>query len=213
MDGKVEISILQFNELQDKLKVLETENATYKESVKKVKLTIVDKQYGGFHKYNPWSKMNEFVSDEKVVESTEYVNLEDVTRVLRDEEEKKVKAEIEAAKLEQHRLEQELSNQKLDADKLQRRLLKSHLAQIENVKEGYEEKLDKLKENHKAEVEEIHESHSEEIKELTSELNELKGIKESEEELSEIESLKKEIVKLKDINENLKQRKRGWFGW
>jgi hypothetical protein len=151
MDGEVKVSILQWENLRKEIGELTEENARLKNQQGQVKLTLVDKEYGGSFKYNRFSGRNEFVPEGKDVETTQYVNMDGIVKVLREEAQDSVSSDVEKFKQDIYRLKQENSNligkQEDYVDKLE----KEHKTKIEKLKEQSKKEMGEFKDQSKLE--------------------------------------------------------------
>jgi len=135
MDGEVKVSILQWENLRKEIGELTEENARLKNQQGQVKLTLVDKEYGGSFKYNRFSGRNEFVPEGKDVETTQYVNMDGIVKVLREEAQDSVSSDIEKFKQDIYRLKQDNSNLIGEQEDYVVKLEKEHKTKIEKLKE------------------------------------------------------------------------------
>lgn len=145
MDGEVKVSILQWENLRKEIGELTEENARLKNQQGQVKLTLVDKEYGGSFKYNRFSGRNEFVPEGKDVETTQYVNMDGIVKVLREEAQDSVSSDIEKFKQDIYRLKQENSNLIGKQEDYVVKLEKEHKTKIEKLKEQSKKERDEFK--------------------------------------------------------------------
>ena len=148
MDGEVKVSILQWENLRKEIGELTEENARLKNQQGQVKLTLVDKEYGGSFKYNRFSGRNEFVPEGKDVETTQYVNMDGIIKVLREEAQDSVSSDIEKFKQDIYRLKQENSNLIGKQEDYVVKLEKEHKTKIEKLKEQSKKERDEFKQEH-----------------------------------------------------------------
>lgn len=148
MDGEVKVSILQWENLRKEIGELTEENARLKNQQGQVKLTLVDKEYGGSFKYNRFSGRNEFVPEGKDVETTQYVNMDGIVKVLREEAQDSVSSDIEKFKQDIYRLKQENSNLIGKQEDYVVKLEKEHKTNIEKLKEQSKKERDEFKQEH-----------------------------------------------------------------
>jgi hypothetical protein len=151
MDGEVKVSILQWENLRKEIGELTEENARLKNQQGQVKLTLVDKEYGGSFKYNRFSGRNEFVPEGKDVETTQYVNMDGIVKVLREEAQDSVSSDIEKFKQDIYRLKQENSNLIGKQEDYVVKLEKEHKTKIEKLKEQSEKEIGEIKDRSKLE--------------------------------------------------------------
>jgi len=148
MDGEVKVSILQWENLRKEIGELTEENARLKNQQGQVKLTLVDKEYGGSFKYNRFSGRNEFVPEGKDVETTQYVNMDGIVKVLREEAQDSVSSDIEKFKQDIYRLKQDNSNLIGEQEDYVVKLEKEHKTKIEKLKEQSKKERDEFKQEH-----------------------------------------------------------------
>ena len=151
MDGEVKVSILQWENLRKEIGELTEENARLKNQQGQVKLTLVDKEYGGSFKYNRFSGRNEFVPEGKDVETTQYVNMDGIVKVLREEAQDSVSSDIEKFKQDIYRLKQDNSNLIGEQEDYVVKLEKEHKTKIEKLKEQSEKEIGEIKDRSKLE--------------------------------------------------------------
>jgi hypothetical protein len=151
MDGEVKVSILQWENLRKEIGELTEENARLKNQQGQVKLTLVDKEYGGSFKYNRFSGRNEFVPEGKDVETTQYVNMDGIIKVLREEAQDSVSSDIEKFKQDIYRLKQDNSNLIGEQEDYVVKLEKEHKTKIEKLKEQSKKEMGEFKDRSKLE--------------------------------------------------------------
>lgn len=151
MDGEVKVSILQWENLRKEIGELTEENARLKNQQGQVKLTLVDKEYGGSFKYNRFSGRNEFVPEGKDVETTQYVNMDGIVKVLREEAQDSVSSDVEKFKQDIYRLKQENSNLVENQEDYVVKLEKEHKTKIEKLKEQSKKEIKELDDQSKLE--------------------------------------------------------------
>lgn len=151
MDGEVKVSILQWENLRKEIGELTEENARLKNQQGQVKLTLVDKEYGGSFKYNRFSGRNEFVPEGKDVETTQYVNMDGIVKVLREEAQDSVSSDIEKFKQDIYRLKQENSNLIGKQEDYVVKLEKEHKTKFEKLKEQSKKEIKELEDQSKLE--------------------------------------------------------------
>lgn len=151
MDGEVKVSILQWENLRKEIGELTEENARLKNQQGQVKLTLVDKEYGGSFKYNRFSGRNEFVPEGKDVETTQYVNMDGIVKVLREEAQDSVSSDVEKFKQDIYRLKQENSNLIGKQEDYVVKLEKEHKTKIEKLKEQSKKEIKELEDQSKLE--------------------------------------------------------------
>jgi hypothetical protein len=151
MDGEVKVSILQWENLRKEIGELTEENARLKNQQGQVKLTLVDKEYGGSFKYNRFSGRNEFVPEGKDVETTQYVNMDGIVKVLREEAQDSVSSDVEKFKQDIYRLKQENSNLIGKQEDYVAKLEKEHKTKIEKLKEQSKKEMGEFKDQSKLE--------------------------------------------------------------
>jgi len=136
MNGEVKISILQWEKLNDELKSLRTLNKDLSEKVKQVKLVLVEKNTGGHWQFSRWTNMNEWIPESHTVERSEYIGLDDVTRILYQEAEDKVQSTIQNLEAKQNELNASVRTLKKTHDEKIRLLNEEHDEKIRKCKEG-----------------------------------------------------------------------------
>jgi hypothetical protein len=157
MDGEVKVSILQWENLRKEIGELTEENARLKNQQGQVKLTLVDKEYGGSFKYNRFTGRNEFIPEGKEVETTQYVNMDGIIKVLREEAEDNVSSDVEKFKQDIFRLKEENSKIVEKQTEYVNTLKKDHKTKVESLNEKFKKEKDDLKEEFKKEKEDLQE--------------------------------------------------------
>ena len=137
MDGKVEISVLQWENLREESKRLLEENKRLKEEQKQVKVVTVDKQDHHHLQYNYRTNRNELVNDYKWVESIEFVNFDKISNVLKGELREELKQDLNRLESENRKVNDEL--RKFNSEK------ESKLREVsESLEEKYRDKIKEL---------------------------------------------------------------------
>lgn len=201
MDGEVKVSILQWENLRKEIGELTEENARLKTQQGQVKLTLVDKEYGGSFKYNRFSGRNEFIPEGKEVETTQYVNMDGIIKVLREEAEDSVASDVEKYKQDIYRLKQEKSEIEEKQTKYVANLKKDNASEIEDLKNQFKEEKEKLNEKFEKEKNILQEK-------IDSLQREIDGAPLTEKEI--IEELKAKIEQLEKSNLILKDKIPFW---
>jgi hypothetical protein len=165
MDGEVKVSILQWENLRKEIGELTEENARLKTQQGQIKLTLVDKEYGGSFKYNRFSGRNEFIPEGKDVETTQYVNMDNILKVLKEEAEDNVASDVEKFKQDIYRLKQEQS-----------KIIEEQADYVNELKEENKIEIELLEKQSKKEKEELEESFKKEKKELEESFEKTKKI-------------------------------------
>lgn len=201
MDGEVKVSILQWENLRKEIGELTEENARLKTQQGQVKLTLVDKEYGGSFKYNRFSGRNEFIPEGKEVETVQYVNMDGIIKVLREEAEDIVASDVEKYKQDIYRLKQEKSEIEEKQTKYVANLKKDNASEIEDLKNQFKEEKEKLNEKFEKEKNILQEK-------IDSLQREIDGAPLTEKEI--IEELKAKIEQLEKSNLILKDKIPFW---
>jgi hypothetical protein len=116
-----------------------------------VKLTLIDKEYGGSFKFNRFSGRNEFIPEGKEVETTQYVNMDGIIKVLREEAEDSVSSDVEKYKQDISLLKQEKSEIKEKQTEYVNKIKDDNKKQIDSLKKEFEEEIEKLNKSSKKE--------------------------------------------------------------
>jgi len=201
MDGEVKVSILQWENLRKEIGELTEENARLKNQQGQVKLTLVDKEYGGSFKYNRFTGRNEFIPEGKEVETTQYVNMDGIIKVLREEAEDNVSSDVEKFKQDISILKEEKSA-----------MSEKHLNFINKLEKDNEKQIERLKEKFKKDKEELKENFEKEKTILLEKVDELQrkidGVPLTDKEM--VTELQEKIKQLEKSNLILKDKLPFW---
>lgn len=184
MEGKVNVSILQWEKMRDELKELISTKKILErkliDSEKQVQLTIITKHSRGYMKYNRWNERNEYVTEDYEVSDCKYINLSDVEAVLLAEAKDKVQEEINNHSTELIRINDSIS-----------KLKSSHQTEIINLNKSWEDKISKK---------------DDEIKNLNQKISDIESDKKAKETERTITDYQIEIANLKETIEELKNK-------
>ena len=138
MDGKVEVSILQWEQQREELKVLREQNATLKQGQKEVKLHIIDKEPYGHFQYDRWTNQNKWVTENKNVTQVIKVGLDEVKDVIRGEVKEELITQMNETDKKSEKSNRDLQEFKNNQDgmieKLRRDVKKKYETEIETLK-------------------------------------------------------------------------------
>lgn len=212
MDGEVKVSILQWENLRKEIGELTEENARLKNQQGQIKLTLVDKEYGGSFKYNRFTGRNEFIPEGKEVETTQYINMDGIIKVLKEEAEDNVSSDVEKFKQDISRLKQEKSDMSEKHNEYIGKLVKEQTSNIKSLEEKSKKEKNELKEKFKKDKEELEEQSEKEKKILKEKIGVLErvidGAPLTDKEI--ISKLQEKIKELENTNVVLKNKLPFW---
>lgn len=192
--GKVEVPIEKWEEIRDENVNLKRENETLRDSQSIVKIVLTDRRMLGNLKYDRWKEKNVFIDNSKSIESVEYVNLEAVKEILKEEAAEDV---IDDLKNKDKKIKSFEEKIKLNNEK--------HVDEINNIKKIHKKNSKEIKDGHAKEIESLKISKVTEINKINKQLKELKS-KVDKYEKDHKEQLKdKKIEKLESDNTNLNE--------
>jgi hypothetical protein len=131
MNATVTLPISELDNLRDTIKDLTSKCADYEKTSKQIKLTLIDKRYEFSPQDAGWNRCM-YVKDIKLVESHQYINLEDVIDILKYEQEQLVVEKLSKLNYEIKTLKENHS-----------KALLTHENNADILKKKYEEELKK----------------------------------------------------------------------
>ena len=204
MDGKVEVSILQWETMRKEAEEMLKTIKELKNKEKTVKIVVEEKNNYGHYKFSPWSNQNSWVPETHVVEKVYYTNLGDVERILFEEAKSKVSDSIST-----------LEGKIVDLESKNRTSIKNNSELEKTLKEIHADELNKKQEEFKfeknkmdSELSNIKEKHANEITDLKEQLGEKKTLSEIE---FLTESLKGANEKIEQLTKDLTHSKLPWW--
>ena len=139
MDGKVEVSILQWEQQREELKTLREENAVLIASTKEVKINIIDKEPTGYFQYDRWTLQNKWVAKNKEISSVILVGLDEVKQIIRGDVKEELINQMNETNQKSERTNREMqefmNNQNSMIEKLQIDTEKKHEDRIKSLSE------------------------------------------------------------------------------
>lgn len=189
MDGQVNVSILQWEQQREELKVLREKNAELKDGQKEIKLTVVEKNAGGHYKYNRWTNQNEFCPESHMVETVIYTNLSKVQDILLDEAKDAVNEKLTNHALEINELNGRITEIKSNNDLENRKISENHSKELSNLKESHKSKINSVEASH----EQVIKDKNKKIDELNDKLDDKVRVNKEAERIQELQDLKDRI--------------------
>lgn len=158
MSGKVEISIDKWDEIRNENSQLKAENEDLKKKSGIVKIIISSKKLMGNLKYDRWKKKNVFVDKSENIERVEYANLDEVTTILKEEAEDKVKDDVKKKDFKIKTLDQKVKDYKKKVEEEKAESLLKHNRVIEDLKKELNAlKQDKEQKKNENKIKELNE--------------------------------------------------------
>lgn len=196
MSGKVEISIDKWDEIRDENSRLKVENEDLKGKSGIVKIIISSKKLMGHFKYDRWKKKNVFIDESQDIEKVEYLNLENVQEIIREEIEEQFKDDLVQKELEIKKLNRKIDDiRKENGTKTAEYIIRrdSELDKVEREHKNEIKEWENLKKKWEKELNAIKSESKKTIQKLEDEIYSLKNDKEE----------KKNEIKIKDLTEKL----------
>lgn len=192
MDGKVEVSILQWEQIREEVKAKTEKIAELEKQAKTVKLVITEKNLSGHFKFNRWTNMNEWIPETHDVERIEYAGLDDIKKVLFEEAKDQVQSTL-----------QNLEAKQAELDATIRTLKKNHEEEKHKLNEKHDEEIKKTKVLHEQTLKVQQDRNNEKVKSLEEKNERLQNIINEKQVVKEEERKAKELQDLKDKVEEL----------
>lgn len=147
-DGKVEISLSEYNEFKSRLSELENENLELKGNLNRVEIILKRSYFDGRIIYDRWKNCNIFKGEEVYIDEIVYTNFEEVEENYKHQLKEEFKEELNSKELNIKNLLNKIELDKQDREDSENELKEK----FNNLKKKYEDFLkdedrNKLKED------------------------------------------------------------------
>ena len=153
MDGKVEVSILQWEQQREELKVLKELVATLEQGQKEVKLHIIDKEPVGHFQYDRWTNQNKWVAENKEVSQVITVGLDDVKEVIRGDVKEELIHKINESDKKSEKSNRDMQEFKNNQDGMIEKLRRDEEKKYETKIKALKDSVEKLETEKKTDLE------------------------------------------------------------